>query len=366
MEQVPHIVSTMDFSFLITIAIYLLIIGMAWFISRRLDPVWRIGVHLVIIILIFRIIAFENPVAWYIYSNTLDPEVIGWRQSSVLYDEFVQFKSHEETKYLAVGSSQTEAIYNIHSYNNPEFHVKSLAALGPLDMYLYRNNILQYDPEVVLLYLSEFDMAREPEWNASKIAPSQGLAFPLIYRDFNKWFSGSEFRLAMKEMIAGELLPEYKYSFIFKGYIDQLFNKASVFPVEGNMMSDEERQEYQFSRLASALSEDNLEVNFNYLEKFLNHLDHHGISVIIIEGQYHPKAYTPRNLQVREIVRQRFIEMDYSYAHTRFIPEDEVLQFAASDYKDAYHVHHESGVKFSQLIVEILNNTDRPRVSSGN
>src|SRR5690625_3549053 len=103
MEGILTKISQLDFSFLFYILIELIILAGIYRFCKRLPPGWRTAVNTGIIILIVRIVLFQNPLAWYVYHHTLNPEVIGWRQSSVLYDEFAQYKKHDKVAYLAVG-----------------------------------------------------------------------------------------------------------------------------------------------------------------------------------------------------------------------------------------------------------------------
>jgi len=279
-------IGQIDFSFLLYIFIELIILAtMFWWAKRKLSQRWRAIINIGIMILIIRIILFQNPLAWYVYNHTLEPEVIGWRQSSVLYDKFNQFKKHEDVKYLAVGSSQTGAIYNFSRDTLSDFRVKSLAGFGPLDLYLYRYNILNYGPEEILLYLSDFDMGRAPVLETIKLAPPQSFHFLPVYYSLKKYFSGDQFKRAMKEMLVGELFPEFKYSFIFKGYISQLFNKNSAFPTVAASMTEKEHKAYQFKQLKKVIKADNIPVNLYYLNKFISFFEKRGIPILIIEGQ---------------------------------------------------------------------------------
>lgn len=354
MEEMLAKIAQINFEFLLYIAAELAALAVVYIYSKRLTQRWQTAINLGIIILIIRIILFQNPLAWYVYHHTLDPEVIGWRQSSVLYDEFAQYKSYDNVKYLAVGSSQTGAIYRFSNDTLSDFRVKSLAGLGPVDLYLYRYNILNYHPEHILLYLSDFDMGRPATLETVKLAPAQGLHFPAVYRDLNMYFSGKEFSRTMKEVLVGELFPEYKYSFIFKGYIDQLFDKNKVFPVPAAAMTKEEYQEYQFEQLKNVIDKSSIDVNLYYLDKFISFFEQRGISVIIIEGQYHPNAYTEKNLAVRKEVRNKLEMVEMSYSNVKFIPDSEIMLFKSSDYQDAYHVNPEAGKRFMQQVVKYI------------
>lgn len=354
MDQLLTKLMQLDFSFLLYISVELVVLALIYRWARKLHSRWKGLINLALVILVIRIILFQNPLAWYVYNHTLDPEVIGWRQSSILYDKFNQFKEHENVEYLAVGSSQTGAIYNFSRDTLSNFRVKSLAGLGALDLYLYRHNILNYDPENILLYLSDFDMGRAPTLETVKLAPRQGFQFYAVYSTLQNHFSGEQFTRVMKEMLVGELFPEYKYSFIFKGYIDQLFNRNSAFPTVAASMSEAEYRAYQFKQLEKVIQVDHIDLNLFYLNKFISFFEERDISILIIEGQYNPKAYTPKNLIVKRRVRHAFKALEKEYLNVAFIPKSETMTFDASDYRDAYHVTQAAGVKFTKSMLKQL------------
>ncbi|MBD3615428.1 MAG: hypothetical protein HUJ22_02565 [Gracilimonas sp.] len=358
MEDSIAQITELDFSFLIYIFIKLGILTGVYFWSKRLNQNWRTVINVGIIILVIRMILFQNPLAWYLYTHTLDPEVIGWRQSSVLYDEFTQFKKHENVESLAIGSSQVGFIYGFESDRESNLVVKSLAGIGPVDLYLYRHNIQKYNPKRILLYLSDFDMGRAPTLESIKLSPAQGIHFPDVYFDLRQHFSGERFIDTIKEMLVGEFFPEYKYSFIFKGYIDQFFNKKKVFPTPLAKMSSEEHEQYQFEQLKTVIDEENIGTNLYYLKKFISFFEQKGISVVIFEGQYHPKAYTEYNLIVKNKVQEEFENLEKVHSNLNFVPNSELIWFEASDFRDAYHVTHEAGKRFIEKArsLEVLKN----------
>lgn len=350
MEEIFNEILQLDFTFLIYIFAELLVLAGLYWWSRRWHQRWQTVVNLGIIILLIRILLFQNPLAWYVYNQTLDPEVIGWRQSSVLYDQFTQYKDHDDVKYLAVGSSQTGALYRFSEDSLSNFAVKSLAGLGPVDFYMYRHEIQNYHPQKILLYLSDFDMGRSPSLQSVKLSPDQGVYFPASYMALENHFSGKQFTRTMKEMLVGELFPEYKYSYVFKGYIHQLFNKNQAFPSAAARMSEEERKQYQFKQLRTAIKKENIDINMYYLNKFITFFKKRGVTVTILEGQYNPDAYSDKNLAVKRAVREEFKNLDQKYSNVNFLPKSKLVWFESKDFTDAYHVDRQAGKKLMKRV----------------
>lgn len=352
MNEIIDKIGLIDFTFLWIILVELVLLAGIYFWSRKLSAGWRRMVHLVIIVLLVRIVLFQNPLAWYTYHKTLDPEVIGWRQSSLLYDNFSGYARHDSVKMLAIGSSQTGYLYGygFTSGASDGLAVKTLAGMGPVDLYLYRHEILEYDPEKVLLYLSDFDIAREAELDVLKLSPSQGLALPDLLFKLKSNFTGRKVNGVAKELLAGELFPEFKYAFVFKGYLDQLFNKSAAFPTREQQMSDEEYIRYQFEQLSTTIHTRHIPTNLYFLEEFIGFLENQGIRVVILEGQYHPAAYDSQNLAVKRRVRMELEQLSSRHTNVNFLPESVLPRFEASDYVDAYHVSGEAGQKFMEWI----------------
>ncbi|MFN1835202.1 hypothetical protein AB2B38_008070 [Balneola sp. MJW-20] len=355
MDQIINKLSVIDFSFILIIVAKILLLVVLYQVVKKYKPAWLMPVRVLACVMIMRVILFENPLAWYIYNHTLDPEVVGWRQSSVLYDNFNQFKSNQEVEFLAVGSSQTGAIYDV-SVDSvaSKLQVKSLAGLGPVDLYMYRENIVESNPENVLLFLSEFDMGRYPSLEAIKLSPNLGLKFPEIFMRIREDFPGDETNNILKEMFFGEIFPEYKYSYIFKGYLDQFTGKQVVMPNLESQVDDDNYFENQLSQLKVAVQEENLEINFRYLNDFISYLSDHDINVLVIEGQYHPFGYSNKNLALQEKVRSQLTDLQAQYSNLTYVPKTETIIFTIDDYDDAYHVNKQAAAKFTRSVINSL------------
>lgn len=326
-------------------------------VAGRFFPKWKMPIRFVAFILLMRIALFQNPAAWYIYVHTLLPEEIGWRQNSFLYNQLLQYKNHGSIDFLAVGSSQTQAIYQFNGSEPENFAITSLAGFGPLDFYLYRRHILNYEPETILLYLSDFDLGRKPSLNAAKLSPSQGLDFLDAYFSLKEFFPEEESQFILKELLVGEFFPEYKYSFIFRGYVDKLFGKTEIWPLEFTQHTQEEYKQVQFANLKSSLEVENIEINMYYLEKFINFFEKRNIVIVILEGQYHPDAYTEKNMVVHKKSLDRLHELETVFSNVTYIPKSKFRSFGAGDFEDVYHVSREAGIEFTKSIFPLLNSS---------
>lgn len=308
-----------------------------------------------LVILLVRLILFDNMASWGCYFKILSPADIGWRQKDVIIHEVKRsFKwPAQEIKYLAVGSSQTGAVYKRYADKNSDFRTFVLAGLGPMDMYLYRDYIARYSPEYILLYLSEFDIAREPDLNLAKIAPYQKQALIQLFPDLRAIARKYNKGMALQEMIVGEFLPEYKYSFIFKGMTYKLFQKKAPLYERGDKEPEGILQRHLWN-LQTNLDEGAIPLNMKFLKRFLSFCEKNDFKVVIVEGQYNPLGYYERNLELNEYVREEVISVVKSYKNVQFLPRTSLPSLAPEDYEDAYHIKASKSEDMARNIIKLV------------
>ena len=219
--------------YVISLLVKVGLMGALFLFVKRNKPWWKNLAYCLLLILLFRIVLFEQYYSWGFYTDQLMVDDVGWRQKSVLdYEHSKFFKDEQKLKFLAMGSSQTYVVYLPYSEKHKDLSVFHLSSMSPLDFYLYRKYVADRDPKYVLLYLSEFDLAKEPSLDAAKMAPSQGIDFfnilPMLFEISKQTHSET----ALKEMIVGEFSPEYRHSFVFRGFSEKLMKKNKALHVE--------------------------------------------------------------------------------------------------------------------------------------
>lgn len=342
-------------SFWTGLAVSTAVLGIAWFICRRFRSPWRGPACLVIFILAMRLVLFDNSFSWGFYSWAVDKEV-GWRQGGVIKQEARKYHSYPHpVKYLVVGSSQTDAVYRSYAADHDEMVMFSLAGMGPMDFYLYREYIASFRPETILLFISEFDLARQPPWDAVKLGPAQGLDFLDLYAKVSPmidvWPAAEGF---LKEFGAGELFPEYKYGFVFRAFVDRFLKKSKALKLTN--VHDIEMGENREDRIAqlSKMDPAGLDFGFSFLADFAKYCDAQGLEVVIVEGQYNPLAYSAHNLELNRRVKAQLSGLADRLEHCRFIPRTELMNFTPDDFHDASHVLLPKGREFSRRLVQYL------------
>ncbi len=148
-------------SVLALMAVSLLIV----FRKQRKRLWWRAGV-LILLVLMARWAMFENPVAWRAYRKLLNVNQLGFRHDAEVDIRIRRFWTTPQGRpdspsvpFLAVGSSQTGAlfktVYSLGPDVSEQIEFFSMAGMGPLDILLYKDDIFNYGPNNIILYLSE-------------------------------------------------------------------------------------------------------------------------------------------------------------------------------------------------------------------
>ena len=321
-------------------------------------PRWRNAGYAVILVLLVRLVLFENPYSWGYYFKTLGANDVGWRQQTTLGGEYYKFfKIAKPKKYLCVGSSQTYGIYTPYSKEHNHLIVFNLSGMGPMDMYLYRQYVIDRRSEYILLFLSDFDIAKEPNLDGAKISPSQGFGLirelPVLYKIAHLASAG----ISVHEMIVGEFFPEYKYSYILRGFLDKWTGKRAALAIKSieddvSFKTDEIRQNPNSA--VNYLDEKWIPYNVYFLKKFLAFCKAKGQKVIMVEGQYNPLVETDKNLGLQKLSRKELEDIDRTFDNVTFIPREKTIRFSIEEYKDSVHVTSEAGTRFAEDLIRTL------------
>jgi hypothetical protein len=298
---------------------------------------------------LLRSILFINPAAWLLYYKTLTGADVGFRQSSVIAFELREyFKPKEKIKYLAFGSSQTGAIWGETARYRDDLFKVELAGVNPVEYYLYRKAISRLRPEVVFLQLSLFDMGRKLPYETLRYAPNGPENFmylaSLYLLDTNE-----DLNNALKEYLVSNFFLEYKFSFLFRGYLNNYLNNPESIMTQRKQFisqSKEEKTLNQVEALKSQFSLENLYIYLFAIERFINYCADQGIKVVIAQGQFNPLAYSNENLEMEAVIKESLIRVSEKYKNAKYLKVEDVLQFTASDYNDGYHVNAEVGKKY--------------------
>lgn len=341
-----------DLSLLVLTALLFLLVRRYWphFKSKSL-------VYFVLLVAFTRLLLFYNPFTWALYNKLLSVNEMDWRQYDELVYEGNKFISDDtDIKYYAVGASATGVTYKQYAKEHPDLKFFSMAGLSPLDMYTFRYEIIRHKPKVILLNLSELDMARKTELSSSQWSP-----FSLKdIREFEKvvdtvkYFTDDD-RTVSQAIIFGKYFPEFKYSFIYKSLLEKIFREkeANVFANAGDNSVDTVQFRIHMREIGR-LSREYIPFNAYYLAKSVKFFNGKKIPVIVVEGQYNPRAYCNKTKTLNQEVRNVINTTIKSDPMNRFIHREQLYQFADTEYRDGYHVKSLAGLRFTTDLVKYL------------
>jgi hypothetical protein len=339
-----------------------LIAAMVWLGQRR-SGAWRLSFLAMAALLAMRIILVGNPLSWQWYAGVLDADQVGWRQYDLVKIQREHYlKPSGELRYLAVGSSQTEAVYGRAAQQRADLDLFVVAAMMPMDFVLYADEIARRKPQTVLLYLSDFDIAKRPTAEAMVVAPRQGADLLNVAYRLLALQGPADLDRALVELAAGEPLPEFKFRFVFRGIVDRYLRR-----VANRVGAHESRHRTPASVgerirwLRESLAAEYIDFNLAWLEDFLARMQHAGIEVVIVEGGYHPAVPNAEMAGWDARVRNNLESLAGRYDGVRFVPRSAVLRFGADDYHDLTHVTPEAGERFTRRLLNVLD-ANSPRV----
>lgn len=347
---------TLEPSFVLHFFVVFTVIIVLILVKSGLRSSWRTIPSVIVVVLLVRLFLFDNPWSWLFYKNFLTVDDVGWRQMAVINYEYTKFfKRPQKTKYLAVGSSQTGALYAPYSrkYNEPK--IFTLSGLNSLDLILYKKHIKSFKPDYILLYLSEFDLAHEPGLERVVIAPNQGLHLLKIYPILLETMSFTNSKSLLMEILMSEFFPEYKYSFIFRGIINNITKKNKALKTQAlTKIPNDEYLKIQLKNLKKNIDKKWVNLHFNALENFLNYCKKQSLNIIIVEGQYNPLAYTDENLALNRIVHKRLLALESQLPNVVFIPRSAVFEFSVNDYRDGFHVKPKQAYYYVEKLMRVI------------
>ena len=337
-------------------AVFFVIFSIAMYLLRiQKNHIVRTSLYFVILYSFFRVCFFENPASWMLYKRLLTWQEIGFREVTVIDQNLRRFiVPPGDLEYLAIGSSQTGAIYSEYASSHRNFYKIEYSGMGPLDYYLYAEFIKKIKPKTLLLYLSGFDFGREISTETMIYAPSQSLLnHYFLINTLGKEIGLSKAIHLSAKMLFADFLPEYKNQFLFKGLRDKLLRKHLLLKTEEQRFlkkSNNEKMIEQVNILRRTLSEKPVELNFYIFERFLSSMVESGIKLVIVEGQYHPDAYSEKNLALERIVSERMMNLSKKYNFI-YIPKDKLPALTSADFTDGYHINKTGSDK---IIVNLL------------
>jgi hypothetical protein len=333
----------------------------AFLLARRLKKTLARGAAFAVLaMLALHLALFGNPLAWGTYYFALRDHA-DWRQSDIMAERFKSMTpTGKGVEWLAVGSSQTHAIYGEIAKNRDDLEVFSLAGMTPMDMVLYQDRILRLKPRHVLLYISEFDLAAElrPEW--ARLAPVAALRIRSVTDQLMASVPPDSFPNLRRDLLIGDLLPAYRYNFVFRGMLSRVAEAVGIPGFRSQRQADDQAD---YAAL-HARGRHSMESMAKLLESFIDTLQNAGTQTVIVEGQYNPLGETPDLMRQHAEFVTWLADLQRRRPGLRAIRRDELPVMGTADFGDAYHLSKTSAYRLAESILQKANGSDRSLTSS--
>lgn len=336
---------------------WMLILGVLFAFTLRVKFWGRSVVFAILAILVMRIILFSNPVAWTAYDKFLDIDDLGFRNNKLVSFERNKFlRRPQKVEYLAVGSSQVGAVFGRYDYldKSNQFITFTLAGMTTMEYVLYKDHIAKYQPKNIILYLSEFGLSRQLQLTQLSMAPPQGFDSWRVFWLLREAMGNYSFYSYFKQLMFSSFFPEYKYSYVFKGMMEKIFGKKAA--LNERHVTDVSAMEYmdQHLKQLKGLNAKFTEFHFVFLEEFIRFCQEKSINIVLVEGDYHPLAYSEKNRQLNKTIKNKFSRLAERYKHITYVPRKTIYEFTEHDFRDGYHVHKRVGLEFTKKLLDYL------------
>ena len=189
----------------------------------------------------------------------------------------------------------------------------------------------------------------------SNTSPSGCLRQP----DRHGWLNGV--KTAVLHVVAA-ICVECRYRFATRGLAQLATGAALVAPHADSQYLTAADDEILATHLSSLerLDDRDFAAQLDLLELFLAAAKHHGTRVILIEGQYHPDAYTVANRQLHAAAREQLRRLVSRHSTVEYWPVNSDLALNATDYRDGYHVKWEAGLRYVTGVLNRLTRMEAP------
>jgi hypothetical protein len=307
----------------------------------------------VLIVLTARFVLFATPLSWFAYYATIGSDFIDSRERDIVAAKVKTFLAPPPgQEFLAVGSSQTRAVYTQYSKKNPILGYYVLAAMQPIDYVDEYGEILKSRPKVILLYISEFDLGRPVDLSTCRLSDLRLAQWPAFYKLIAQAAGPKAAWDTMAGIAIADLFPENKYSFIFADYLKEVRARFAGSPPDTPTIAQETHREITTLRKLTA---ETVPRQALFLEEFLRLTERDGIPVVLVEGQYNPHAYTAKNVALnRDVLEPALERMQLGFSNLAVVRRASIRQFAANDYRDGYHVKPDAGDHFVTQLLDLL------------
>lgn len=322
----------------------------------------------VLFIAAVRTAVFNNPRFWDYACAHLDmPSEIGALQQDTIRVLSSRVSRHLKTPmpYLAAGSSQVNRIFENALFRAAGGKVISIAYGDVLTLLLYPNIIRGQSADNLILYFSEYDFFKPMKYERMKYSP------PLYFERFRLFFQlfryapdPEVFLFYTFEAFLSDLFPEYKYRFVFQGFLKKIQNKFVV-----SKYSSRSSGQYSWQKHLDEVDRDMrtghvyFEMRVRMFEMLLERLGRENpeMSVFVFAGDIHPDAHTSLSKELRARTTAMLRMLSEKYPHLVYVPEGTIQSFQPEEYSDVTHIKPENAAPYIEGVIKFIVRTREAR-----
>lgn len=322
----------------------------------------------VLFIAAFRTAVFSNPRFWdYVHEHLEMPSEIGAMEQDAILVLGSRVSKYLKTPrpYFAAGSSQVNRIFSSKLFRAAGGKVISMAYGDVLTLLLYSKFVNGRSADNLILYFSEFDFFRPMKYERMKHSPPLYFErFSIFFRLFRFAPDPGEFLLYTFEAFLSDLFPEYKYRFIFQGFLKKIQNKFFV-----SKRPSGSAPEYSWQRHLDEIDEYMrtghvyFEMRVRMLEMLLERLarENPEMLVFIFAGDIHPDAHTALSKELHERTTAMLQELSTKYTNLVYVPAGTIYSFQPEEYSDVTHIKPENAAPYIEGVIKYIVRTREER-----
>lgn len=277
-------------------------------------------------------------------------------------------------KIFGFGNSQMRSIFRSHKKNsNSEFTWAYIAAFRVCALPYYTQDIINAKPRKLILYLTDRDLNHTIVFHSLFHHPFSLARYLKELPETLKYTHHSTTEVF--QILFSEVFFPLKFSYQFKNFLnDKLFTvpksgKVKSFEIiaeisEGEKKASKSKKNKKNKKLDNQIKglirqadlsrhPELLNYNVNLFREFLERLLDNNIEVLIIEGQYHPKA-------MKELIKSgvdphhKLNEIANSYESVNILPLEDQLILNENEYTDHVHFTKMGGGKLMNQLLSLI------------
>jgi hypothetical protein len=319
-------------------------------LALRFKTPYRTGFCVIGVALIIRAVIFYNPMAWYFFFKLYEPEEVGFKEKSVIAYQINKFFFKKNPKFLVIGSSQI-ALFKNYAQSHEGFSFHQFAAMAPIEYMLYKGLVEDENPSNVILYLSEFDLARAPTLTSIELDPISLQSVRPLYFELLHFYGSNMALRTVEHMLVGELLPEYKHRYLLRAGVS---NWLTLKQHNQNISEKVDWTHQQAYELRSKLNEEFIDYNIQLLEQYISFCEKRGTHVYVFEGRYNPIAYDDHLLKLKAKSSRVLNLLASRHTNMSFVETNRQPALYEQDYVDGYHLSAQASDNIAAALMSLI------------